>query len=271
MPIPANFNEWENLQDVIKFHHNKLVKEYFKNQEDNNVETPKARLKYSCIIKDDDTSVITLLRMWLFEVTVGHAQALQTPIYGVPVQELQSNTKFKPQVKLYFKESFDEEIHGDGTPLAKSEITFRIMNETSETINRTRAESLARAIKNELAVPALVWEKGWYKYTYLDNEHGYDFRLLVKSKSEGERIVKKVLAIQNHSFNNDYFQYIDHERSYPINPGTHRVYGKTVKKFRQRPRADVKFRYAQLFIWGQTKPVNLVSVGGRFQSVIEKV
>lgn len=112
------------------------------------------------------------------------------------------------------------------------------MDETSETISRTKAEQLAKAIKQEIATPVLLWEKGWFKSTYLDTERGDDLRLLVKSKIEGERIVKKLGKIPNHTFNSDYFQFVDHNRSYPINPGTHRVYGRTVKKFRTRPRAD---------------------------------
>lgn len=271
MPLPENFSEFEHLQDTIRRDYNKAVRAYFKNQADDDLSTPKSSLKHACLIKDDDTATMTLMRMWLFEITVGHAQSLQTPVYGIPVQELQSNAKFKPQVKLYFKEAYDEEVHKDGTPQARGEITFRLMDETSETISRTKAEQLAKAIKQEIATPVLVWEKGWFKSTYLDTERGYDLRLLVKSKVEGERIVKKLLTIQNHTFNSDYFQFVDHNRSYPINPGTHRVYGHTVKKFRTRPRADLKFCYAQLLIHGQIKPVNLVSVGGRLRSVIETV
>jgi hypothetical protein len=271
MPLPTNFSEWENLQNLIRLEHNKAVRNYFKNQPDDDVSTPKSRLKHSCLIKDDDTSTMTLIRLWLFEITIGHAQALQTPVYGMPVQEFQVDRKYKPQIKLYFKEPWDDEVHSDGTPQSRAEIGFRLMDESSETISRTKAETLAKAIKSTFAVPIFTWEKGWYKATYLDEEYGYDFRLLVKSKAEGERVIRQVLNIQNHAFNNDYFQYIDHERTYPINPGTHRVYGKQVKKFRQRPRVDVKFSYAQLLIWGRIRPVNLVAVNSRLQSVIERV
>lgn len=191
MPLPTDFNEWTNLRDLVKLEHNKAVKLYFKKQNDDDVSTPKSRLKHSCVIKDNDNVDMLLLRLWLFEITCGHAQALQTPVYGMPVQEFQSDRKFKPQIKLIFKEAYDETIHGDGTPLSEGEITFRLMDETSQSITRTKAEQLALAIKQQLATPVFVWEKGWYKCTYLDHEHGYDLRLFVKSKTEGERVVKK--------------------------------------------------------------------------------
>lgn len=272
MPLPQGFNEFNYLKDLVKKEHNKAVRAWFNNQKDDDLSTPKSGLKHACLIKDNDSGLIIQMRLWLFEFTVGHAQAIQTPVYGVPVQELQSNVKFKPQIKLFFKEDYDKESH-DVQKLSRleGEITFRLVNESSSTISRTEAERFAREIKNAFAKPVFTWEKGWFKCTYLDIEKGYDLRLLVKSKTEGERVVKQVLGIQNHAFERENFQFVDHDKSYPINPGTHRVYGKMLKKPTQRRRADVKFRYAQLLIWGQPNPVNLVSVGGRFKQVIERV
>ena len=150
MSLPNNFSEWENLQDLVRKDHNKDVREYFKNQADNDISTPKSRLKHTCLIKDEDTVGMTQLRMWLFEVTVGRAQAIQRPIYGIPVQELQRDVKFKPQIKLFFKEDFDRTVHDGTIPLAEGEITFRLMDESSDTISRNKAESLARNIRDEL-------------------------------------------------------------------------------------------------------------------------
>ena len=262
MALPEGFSEWENLQDLVRLEHNKAVRTYFKNQEDDNISTPKARLKHTCLMKDGDTSTMTMLRMWLFEITCGHAQALQRPVYGIPWYEIQSERTFKPQVKLYFLEPYNINIHEDGTPQAEGEITFRLMNESSETISRANAETLARAIKNVFATPLFVWNKGKFKCTYFDLERGYELKLLVTSKAEGERIIRAVLDIQDHPFDRDYLQYIDNDRTYPSNPGTHRVYGRTVKKFVRRRTADVKFRHAQLLIWGKQNPINLVAVSG---------
>jgi hypothetical protein len=273
MPLPTGFSEFEHLQDLIRREHNKAVRDYFKNQTDNDISTPKAGLKHACLIKDDDSGIMVSMRQWLFEITVGHAQAIQRPIYGIPVQEFQPDRRFKPQIKLYFLEPWDNATHSvEKIPQAEGEITFRLMDQSSETISRAKAESLARAIKQEIATPALVWEKGWFKATYLDLERGYDLRLLVKTKTEGERIVKKVLGIQNHAFDRDNFQFVEHDRTYSVNPGTHRIYGRTVKKPIKRRRVDVKLRYAQLLIWGQPNPVNLVATSGsRLRNVIERI
>lgn len=271
MPLPEGFNEFEHLQDLIRKEHNKTVRAYFKNQDDDDISTPKSSLKHACIIKDGDTATMIMMRLWLFEVTIGHTQSLQAPIYGIPVQELQRNVKYKPQIKLYFREKLGADVTSRTSP-ATGEITFRLMNESSSTISRTKAESLARDIKREFANPIFVWEKGWYKYTYLDAEHGYDLRLLVKSKAEGVRITRQILQIQNHTFNDDFGNYVDHDRTYSLNPGTHRVYGQTVEKFVERPRVDIRFRYAQLLIHGRLSAVNLVATSdSALKSVIERV
>jgi spore coat polysaccharide biosynthesis protein SpsF (cytidylyltransferase family) len=129
----------------------------------------------------------------------------------------------------------------------------------------------AREIKKEFTTPLFSWNKGKYKCTYLDLENGYDLRLLCVSKAEGIRVVRSVLKILDKTFKDDNFQFIENMREFPDKPGTHKVYGKIVKKFRQRPTAVVKFTHAQLLIPGQVKPVNLVSVNGRVKTALENV
>lgn len=271
MPLPADFNGWEHLQDTLRLYHNRAVNQYFKNTPADSLDTPKRSLRVACTMTDNDTSTMTLMRMWLFEVTAGRLQSVQTPIYGIPVQEYQRDSKFRPQIKLYFKEPYDFEKHNDGTEQVRGEIGFRIMNKTADTISRADAVEYAREIKNEFATPPLIWKKGKFKCTYLDLENGFDLRLLCFSKSEGISLVQSVLKILDKPYSDNNFQFIENTKEFPTNPGTHRVYGRTVKKFRQRPTADVKFTHAQLIIPGQVKPVNLVSVGGRLRSVIENV
>jgi hypothetical protein len=271
MPLPEGFDDFEHLQDMLRIEHNKAVMLYFKNQPDNDISTPKRALKQACLIKDSDTATMTLMRQWLFEVSVGHMQSVQAPIYGIPVQELQRESKFKPQIKLYFKEPYDFEKHKDGTEQVRGEIGFRIMNKTADTISRTDAVEYAREIKAEFATPPLIWKKGKYKCTYLDLDNGFDLRLLCASKAEGLSTIQSVLKILDKTYSDNNFQFIENTKEFPAIPGTHRVYGKTVKKFRQRPTADVKFTHAQLLIPGQVKPVNLVGLNGRLRNAIENV
>lgn len=271
MPLPENFSEWEHLQSQIERTHNKAVRQFFKNQSDLDISTPKSSLKHACTIKDNDSAIQTLLRLWLFEVTAGNLQAAMPVILGTPLEEHDRLYKYKPRLRLVFTKDYDPEEDDLYYHRYKSEITFRLVDEESDTISRAKAELLARNIKLAFTTPLFTWEKGWYKYTYQDHSKGYDLRLFVRNKLAGEQVTKKILEIQNHTFDDDFHQYIEHSRSYPTIPGTHRVYGQTIKKPRIRPRVDVKFRYAQLQIWGKKVPVNLVDTGQRFRQCIERV
>jgi hypothetical protein len=271
MALPENFNEWEFLQDQVRRWHNKAVGEWFKNQSADDVSTPKSALRHACSIKDSDTAAMTMMRLWLFEVTAGRLQSVQTPVYGIPVTEHQRNVEFKPQVKLYFKERLPP-TETDRLSPAVGEITFRLMNETAETYSRAKAEAMAKDVKREFGNPIFVWDKGIYYYYYRDFERGYDLRLLVKSKAEGERVAKAVLAIQGHSFNDDFSDFQENTRSYPMNPGSQIIYGQSVKKPVKRPRAEVRFRYAQLLLHGRVKVINLVATPeSALKEVIERL
>lgn len=269
--LPADFNEIENLQDIVRREHNKSVRQWFKNQADDDVSTPKARLKHSCLIKDGDSLLVALQRQWLFEITVGRTQALQAPVYSTVELEETSNVKYKPQIQLFFQESQTASTYDPDYYPVKGEISFRLMEESSSSMSRTKAEVLARKIKQEFATPLFIWEKGWYFCSYRDSERGYKLKVLVKSKAEGERVIRNVLKIQSHTFDNSYFQFVEHERTYSPTPSTDLIYGRSRKLKRVRPRADVRFRHAKLLIYGLNNAINLVDAGGRLRSVIERV
>jgi hypothetical protein len=270
MTLPENFSEWEHLQDTLRLWHNRAVATWFRNQEPNSISTPREALRHACTMKDNDTSTMTMIRLWLFEITAGHAQSLQAPIYGIPVADHQRDVTFKPQVKLYFRERYTTTT--DRTAPGRGEITFRLMNETSQTYSRAKAVEMAKDIKREFATPIFVWEKGIHYYYYKDFDRGYDLRLLVKSKAEGERLARNVLQIQGHPFSGTNVDFLDTDKLYPANPGTQLVYGSQVKKPVKRPIVDVRFRHAQLFLNGRQKVINLVSTPeSALRSVIERV
>lgn len=257
MPLPNKFSEWEHLQDQVRRYHNQNVQKFFKNQPDDDISTPKASLKHACLIKDSDTADMVVIRKLMFEFDAGHAQSLQAPIYGIPVNDFQGEVTFKPQVHLHFQERYP--YIADRIRPVRGEISFRLMNETGEGWNRGKSEALAKDIKREFATPIFVWNKGKYVYYYKDIENGYQFRLYVQAKSEGERITRAVLGIRGHAFNDDNSDYVENTRTYPNNPGNHTIYGRSVPKPIRRPTADVRFRYAQLTLHGRTKVINLVS------------
>ncbi|WP_272073961.1 hypothetical protein [Nodularia spumigena] len=270
MSIPNKFNSWLHLKNMMRRWHNQRVAEHFKDVPPNNISSKRGSLRHACTIQRTDTADMINLRKMFFEFDCMNAQSLQAPIYGIPVSDLQRDVRFKPQVKLVFRELYPLD-EGKFSPV-RGELTFRLMDETSQTYTPAKAKALAVAIKKDLFTPLLVWNKGKNYYYYRDDEKGYDFRLLVPNKSEGQKIVTAVLSVQNHSFDDENVNYQVTDKNFPKNPGNQTVYSKSVPKPRRRPTASVRIRHAQLLLDGRLKCINLVSTQeSALHSALERV
>lgn len=191
-------------------------------------------------------------------------------LYTIPVTTFQDHYTFKPQIKLSFYQLRDEVR--DGLPRVTGEIAYRIMNETEETFTETNARVRAQRIKALFVEPELfVWQKGKDIATYLDKNNGYDFRLYIKNESEARKIITQVIAIENKQ--PDFTNLVMHEskKNFPEITGTKRIYGEQRKLPRRRPLEDIKFRYAELHLWGLTKPVTLVDTLGNKDTPLVRV
>jgi hypothetical protein len=265
MPLPQGFSEFEHLQDLTRREHNRAVRDYFKNQADDDISTPKAGLKHACLIKDEDSAAMTQMRMWLFEITVRHAQSIQVPVYGIPTTAFQEQRKFKPQIQLYFQEDHND-VEAGYSPIT-GEISFRLMNQESTSLSNSEVTSYANKVKTAFAKPSFVWKKGKELYSYTDWDKGYQLQLLCRNETEAKRVVEQVLDIQSHSPNWERLrknEATDPAASYPTIPGNQTILGKSRKKPRRRPIADVRFQYSLLHVYGLPRAITLVDRTGLF-------
>lgn len=264
MPLPEGFSEFEFLQDTIRRVQNRIVRTDFRDLGDENwdpdITTGRGALRHACTLKDEDSADMLLMRLWLYYIILKKAQDLHPAIYGVPVTSFHETLKFHPQIRLYFLEDADRVESGYSQ--VEGEITFRLVGETENTINEAKAKVYANKIRTLFCSGAgFVWRKGRQKWVYKDTKRGYDFRLLATSESEARRVIEQVLDIQSHSPNwdllKDATKVKDNTLASPI-PGNHFVYGKTRRKPRHRPVAYVRFRYAELKVWGLPNDIVLV-------------
>jgi hypothetical protein len=273
MALPEGFNEFEFLQDLMRKWQNKIVREEFSDlggeDWEPNINISEGALRHACTHKDSDTAEMMQMRNDLFYIIYGKAKRLQAPIYGIPVETYQESVKFKPQVELFFAQD-DDAVPEDRTAI-QAEINFRLVNETEKTILPTEAERLARLIKRELANtrPTYTFDKGKHVCTYYDSDRGYNLQIYSLTPEEGERVVRKILSIQDHPFEDDFFRFSTPKRNSVNNPsGTRLVYGKQRKKPRWRPTGKVSFRWASLKIHGQPRDVILVDTTGSFPDAL---
>lgn len=262
MPLPDNFNSSEHLQFVIRTLQNRLVLEEFSDLgislDDLSISTGRHSLRTACVIQDKDSIDIINARLNLFYFVLRKARDLQAPLYGLPVENYYDSFEFKPQVKLLFFEKDSDARASDRIPV-RAEISFRLMGETAETVSQVEANELASKIKNLFASPTVFeWRKGVIKASYRQKELGYQMIITAFDEAEARRVITKVLEIQNHNPVWDNLVISETKRNYPVVPGDTTILGKTYRKPRIRPIADVRFRKAELSLWGKDKPVLLV-------------
>lgn len=256
-------NDWEYLQGAITRIVNKDVREYFRDvtAEDEQSLTTSERgiAKLACIHKDSDNALITLCRLWLFYGLVGKMQLFHPPIYGIPAEDFQVSRVYKPQIQLVFQEPWDQVANGYA-PI-QGVISFRLMQERSETITEAELRSLATKIKAKFGGSTRYrWRKGKKMYSYTDKEKGYQFQLLCTSETVAKDLIRDILSLQTHTPDWKLLNLNQSESEaerYPNNPGTIGIMGKARKRPRQRPVATVEFIHATAHIHGLPNPVVL--------------
>lgn len=266
MAIPAEFNEVENIQSLIRRYLNRQVREDFKDLGGDDWEpevgTTRGAMRHALTHQDSDSLLMTQTRMFLYYFTYGKAQALQAPIYGTPVDEFQQTFRFHPQVRLFFYE--DQSLVEDSYQPVKADISFRLMNETEITMTPANAKTIAGKINSLFATgKGFTWKKGRETWAYYDDSKGYRLRLLAWNEVEAKKVIEQVLDIQGHT--PDWERFLSttlKKRNFPTIPPTKFIYGKQRRLPRDRPIAFVRFRYAELKIWGMNNAINLVDKTG---------
>lgn len=270
MPLPEDFNEWEHLQHTIRRVHNEAVKDFYFNQPDNDIGTNRASAKHACLMKDNDTVPMTTLRMWLFWVVCRKMRDNFEPYYGIPISTFDSLVKYKPQITLYFLED-SEDVDPDYRPV-EGQLSIRIVHETSQSIAQADLTNLANQVNTAFGTSnGFVWKKGKTLYAYSDKIAGHQFKIFAKTDTHAIEIIQKLLSIVNQTFDPELLNVNDAAnpaQAFPTNPGTQTILGKTHKKPRRRPIADVRFQYASIKIHGLPKPIVLVDKTGIWSEAI---
>lgn len=190
-------------------------------------------------------------------------------VYGVPVTTFQDTYEFAPQVKLMFYQTAAEARassieDSDEKPPVTGEITFKVTNETHETMTEVKAIKLAQSIKTKFVTGNLfTWQKGKQIVTYLDKLKGYDFRLYVISEIEARKIIEQTLDIQNHTPDWEKLTVHTSQKQFPDRPSKKLIYGVLRRPPRRRPVEVARFRYAELHIYGVPNAITLIDTTGR--------
>lgn len=267
MVLPDDFNSFEFLQDIARKVLAREVREEFRDLGDGwdpDITTPRSALRTACTPDDNDTGVMLLIRLFFFYFQLRKAQDLQAPIYGIPTGIYHETFKFKPQVCLYFYEDLSDVE--EGYQPIRSQISFRLIDESEKSITKAKLTTIANKIKQDFGLAGgYRFRRGRDMITYTDMDNGYKLRLFVFNKSEGLETIQRVLGLTNTTFKAENMNISENDNAaaaYPIIPPQETILGKRERLPRKRPVGTVRFSHATCSIWGKTKPVVLYSRTG---------
>lgn len=267
MPLPDDFSEAEHLFAQIKAFHNLQVDRYFTGVEREDISTFAGSQFQACLIKDDDTMEMLNTRLFLYHYKI--RGDLPTPVYGIPIPDFQAQFTFRPQVRLFFIEPYTQELAAEKLNQASAQISFRLMNETSQTIDRQKATVIAERIKVLFGEgTGFSFMKGRNKYTYVEKSHGYNLSVLAELEAEAVSLLQRVLEINEHPLNEELIKTHIDKFPYPNNPGTWEVYGIQAKKPRKKPTTRVRFQRAELHVHGLDHAISLVDLSRKTTPLI---
>jgi hypothetical protein len=193
-------------------------------------------------------------------------------VYNFTPEKVQNIRSYQPQVEIKFLQPRSEK--SKNKQQLPGQISFRLADKKSETITENDILVLAQKIKAKFATPPFVWKKGKILVSYSDWEKGYQFQLLVSSKTEAKRIIEQVLDLQNHSPQWEFMNVINNEvpeKSFDETPKKKMILGKQEEQPTKRREGNVHFQYAQLFLCGREKPIILCDISHRWRNPIVKV
>lgn len=260
--MPAKYSAWNHLKSVMIPAHNRYVREVFGEEDVSWSETGltrEASLKIACMAQVTDTVNVLVVRLILFYIILGKKNGDGQAWYGIPVSSFQETRKFKPQITLVFYED-SSDIEPGYTPVT-GEVSFRLMDETSDTITEAKALHLANRVKTSFGqADGFIWRKGKTMCSYSDWEKGYSLQLRCRNEAEGRRLVEQVLDVQSHTPDWSKFNIKENANpatAYPTVPGQKTIMGQSRKIPRRRPIADCRFKYAKLDVHGIAEPITL--------------
>lgn len=227
-------------------------------------------LRDSLLIQAKESRTSAMFKITYFREFVQQCH-LKPDIYGIPVTTYHESVAFHPQIELYFSQDLHSIPEGKG--VIDATINFRLMHETSETINRNKVRPIAISIAKTFMVSGqgITFAKGKNIVSYIDPTNGYHLQIYASSKSEGIKVIRDVLSIQNHEVDEDKIKTSTPEKRSSNNPrGKDTIYGEQVDKARWRPTANVRFRYASLKVSRLFREVILVDATGKHRDALVK-
>lgn len=197
---------------------------------------------------------------------------LDIPSGGERDSEAYPDRRFRPCVRLHFLQDTDFDKRSNapgyhGRRRVPGRLSYRLMNESSETISKGELTSLGRRIKDIFgANDGYTWQKGKELYTYAEWDKGYQMQILARSMTQAQDLVSKILSLQGHTPHWRFLTKTENAEEltrYPETPVTKVILGETVTLPKVRPNVEVRFTYADVRVHKLAEPVVIYERTGK--------
>ncbi|MDG2992432.1 hypothetical protein L3556_16050 [Candidatus Synechococcus calcipolaris G9] len=258
MSLPEDFDPCAHLYSVFLSAHNRLVRDEFKDIDDDDLTVPRSSLRIACLVEREDSAPMLLLRLWLFYGIVRKMADMQAPIYGLPTDQYQEQQTFRPLVKLHFRQD-PEAVPSDRSPV-RADVSFRLRNETYQTITPAKLTQLANRIKVQFGGgEGWRWSRGKKLITYKQPENGFNFQIYALSQAEAVGLIQKICAVAEVPYDASLIVEHSSSQNYPELGPPAVILQESIRLPARRRTAFVRFRWASISIWGLTHDRVLVA------------
>ena len=210
--------------------------------------------------REDDSLLLAIGRNQLFNQYTTYARDQIPIVTGDLLNELNEENAYKPKITLFFKED-DDDVDPDYQAV-KMEVSWRLIERTTQTITSDELTSIANKIKSTFGGNGYIFKKGRKVVSYRQKSKGYEFLIRAISLVDGKELIREILTMNGDSIDSGLLKTseVDNEADvFPYNPGTQTILGKRRPKIRKRPLANVRFKYLYATIYGIQKPIYLYS------------
>ena len=247
----------ETFQSFCLRYINRAVKNHFADISEDDIDnlsltSPRQVIKRICIHRDSDPMTLTIGRLLIYYFETKNL--LDEYIYGIPVTTFHETQKFKPQIKILWREDYEDARNNNRLPTkARYTVRWRGDYATQNDINRIKLK--INSIFNRPTTHSFY--KGRIKYSYYDQEKGYRLLVTARDETEAKDVINKLLEIQDDNpLNEEYFGIHTKEANWNETE-TIRVAGDRYKKPERRPVGKVKFVKAEFKVHGMTHDILL--------------
>ena len=249
----------EFFQSFIRRYVNKAIKKHFSDISGNDdgslsLSVPRQAIKRVCLHKDTDPLPLTIGRLLIWWV---EAKGLfNDVIYGIPSANFHESVKFLPQIKIFWRET-KESAKANGRYPIRARYTVRYRGDYA---TRAQLELLRSKLTKVFNAPtAHSFEKGREKFSYRDQEKGYEFIVTAKNETEAKKVINALLEIQDDNpLIESNLTRSTRDKNWNLRE-TIRVAGETFKKPQERPIGKVYFTHAEFAVHGMPKDKTLIS------------